>query len=194
MPPRKSSPARERILSAAYELFYHQGYQSTTVDQVIQVSGVSKPTVYTHFPTKEALATAYLIERRRRELGAIRDRLRQESRPEKRFISIAELVRENLRSSDFRGCGFFNMVAELADPRNPILIEAKSFVDAYVDLIRDVTTDLQRSDPRYADLDVEKITQSYYLLICGAIMACQEFRQIWPADRAIEEARRLIQS
>lgn len=52
------STKREAILNAARDLFLEHGFASTSVDAVTVASGVSKPTVYSHFPTKEALLEA----------------------------------------------------------------------------------------------------------------------------------------
>lgn len=49
---------RAAILAAARRLFLEHGFASTSVDAVTEASGVSKPTVYSHFPTKEALLEA----------------------------------------------------------------------------------------------------------------------------------------
>lgn len=49
---------KEAILSAARRLFLEHGFASTSVDAVTEAAGVSKPTVYAHYPTKEALLEA----------------------------------------------------------------------------------------------------------------------------------------
>jgi AcrR family transcriptional regulator len=51
---------RERIMSVAADLFYKQGYRATGVNEVIEKSGVAKATFYSHFPSKDDLALAYL--------------------------------------------------------------------------------------------------------------------------------------
>ncbi|MAM61882.1 TetR/AcrR family transcriptional regulator [Maritimibacter sp. UBA3975] len=47
--------SRERILAAAQDVFLAEGYHGTAMDVVTQAAGVSKQTVYAHFPSKEAL-------------------------------------------------------------------------------------------------------------------------------------------
>lgn len=47
--------ARERVLAAAVELFARQGYDGTSVAQVIAQAGVAKGGFYHHFASKEAL-------------------------------------------------------------------------------------------------------------------------------------------
>ena len=46
---------RERILVAATHLFAHKGYGSTSVREVVEAAGVTKPTLYYYFENKEAL-------------------------------------------------------------------------------------------------------------------------------------------
>ena len=49
---------RERILSAALEVFAGKGYHRAIVDDIVRVSGTSKGAVYHHFSTKEAVFIA----------------------------------------------------------------------------------------------------------------------------------------
>src|SRR5438094_9914338 len=49
------SDARARVLDAAVELFAIQGYDGTSVSQVITRAGVAKGGIYHHFASKEAL-------------------------------------------------------------------------------------------------------------------------------------------
>lgn len=51
---------RQLIVDTAFELFAERGYQGTSIDLVVQVAGVSKPTVYNNFPSKLALLLAVL--------------------------------------------------------------------------------------------------------------------------------------
>jgi AcrR family transcriptional regulator len=48
---------RQRILDAARDLFYRQGYYGTTVDQIVSAAGASRPTFYLHFSDKEEIVT-----------------------------------------------------------------------------------------------------------------------------------------
>lgn len=46
---------KNQIASTALPLFLEHGIKGTSVDMVVKASGVSKPTVYNHFPDKAAL-------------------------------------------------------------------------------------------------------------------------------------------
>jgi TetR/AcrR family transcriptional regulator of autoinduction and epiphytic fitness len=54
-PVRLTDRKRAAILDAAVDEFRHSGYEATSMDRVAASAGVSKRTVYNHFPSKEAL-------------------------------------------------------------------------------------------------------------------------------------------
>ena len=66
---RRLSAAERRLLieQAATRLFAERGYSVTTVDDIVQAAGVTKPMLYRHFESKQDLCVA-LLERCRDEL------------------------------------------------------------------------------------------------------------------------------
>ncbi|MBO5917208.1 MAG: TetR/AcrR family transcriptional regulator [Oscillospiraceae bacterium] len=61
-----------RIISAAWQLFYQQGYDNTTVEEIIAASGTSKGSFYHYFEGKDALLSSlsYLFDEKYEELMA----------------------------------------------------------------------------------------------------------------------------
>ena len=57
-----SDKKRLDILAAAENLFYSQGVEQTSMDQIAQLAQASKRTVYNHFATKEVLFEAILLK------------------------------------------------------------------------------------------------------------------------------------
>ena len=55
MAKRNSRNTRGRIVSAAWQLFYEQGYEHTTVEEIIEASETSKGSFYHYFDGKDAL-------------------------------------------------------------------------------------------------------------------------------------------
>ena len=70
-PDRRST--RERILDAAMNIFSAKGFHDTKLDEIVAEGGISKGSIYFHFPNKEKLFIALvdqfadLIERRAKE-------------------------------------------------------------------------------------------------------------------------------
>ena len=63
---------RGRIISAAWKLFYQQGYDNTTVEEIIAESGTSKGSFYHYFEGKDALLSSlsYLFDEKYEQLVA----------------------------------------------------------------------------------------------------------------------------
>lgn len=65
-------PKTRQILDAAGRAFCEHGYGKASVDQIARYAGVSKATIYTRFPSKDAIFTAVVDrERRRRQLDEV---------------------------------------------------------------------------------------------------------------------------
>ncbi len=58
----RSRAKRDQIQTAARRLFLERGFAGTTVDAISQEAGVSKATVYGHYPGKEELLVGVLEE------------------------------------------------------------------------------------------------------------------------------------
>lgn len=73
---RKSTRnTRGRIVAAAWKLFYEQGYEDTTVEEIIDESGTSKGSFYHYFNGKDALLStlSVMFDEKYQELAATMD-------------------------------------------------------------------------------------------------------------------------
>lgn len=59
---RNKQRIRERILSAAMDLFQKQGYSQTTLESIAEQAEVSRTTLFNYFPNKEALLVIFAKE------------------------------------------------------------------------------------------------------------------------------------
>jgi AcrR family transcriptional regulator len=60
---KKSAATRLNILQKAFELIYTNGYQTTSVDEIIATTQVTKGAFYYHFKTKDEMGLAIINER-----------------------------------------------------------------------------------------------------------------------------------
>ena len=70
MSKKNQRKTKSRIVSAAWKLFYEQGYEDTTIEEIIEVSGTSKGSFYHYFEGKDALlgSLAYMMDEKYEEL------------------------------------------------------------------------------------------------------------------------------
>ncbi len=70
MSKRKTKNTKGKIISAAWKLFYEQGYDDTTIEEIIEESGTSRGSFYHYFEGKDALLSSlsYLFDEKYEEL------------------------------------------------------------------------------------------------------------------------------
>lgn len=65
LPPKRGRdgrPTRERISSAALQLFAEKGFDGTSVRDIARAAGIAEGALYRHFPSKEALARSLFLD------------------------------------------------------------------------------------------------------------------------------------
>lgn len=70
MAKKNQRKTKSRIVTAAWKLFYQQGYEDTTIEEIIEESGTSKGSFYHYFGGKDALlgSLAYMMDEKYEEL------------------------------------------------------------------------------------------------------------------------------
>ncbi len=174
-------------METAAELFFHQGYRATGINEVIAKAGVAKATFYSHFPTKEDLCLAYLRARNTSEYDSIVAYVNDHDTPVDRFMAVIESIIPWLEANAMRGCCFLNMVAEIPDPGNRLRQMGDRHYDLVHDLIRELAQALIDSDKdRYGQLNAEELAKDYMLVLVGAIAMTEVYNDLWPARQAVK--------
>ena len=60
MPKKVTKKTKSKIVTAAWKLFYEQGYENTTIEEIIEESGTSRGSFYDYFEGKELPAKSYI--------------------------------------------------------------------------------------------------------------------------------------
>ena len=116
---RNKAKTQQRLLAAARELFYGGGVCATGVSAVAERAGVTKMTLYAHFPSKEDLVTAYLEDSDRRWREFLEERLSGCEDSRDGLLAVCDAYREYFTAREVRGCAFVNCAAEFPDPVHP---------------------------------------------------------------------------
>jgi AcrR family transcriptional regulator len=140
--------ARERLLSAASELFYEEGVHTVGVDRLVERAGVAKATLYTLFGSKDALVRAYLTERHDRT----RERMDRElaarfDTPRERLLGVFEVQGLLFTEPGFHGCAFVGANAE-SSPGTSVEEVTEDYRSWLHSLFFDLATEAGATDPR----------------------------------------------
>ncbi|MFC5830592.1 TetR/AcrR family transcriptional regulator [Nonomuraea insulae] len=115
----RTSPARDRLLKAARELFYADGY-GVSIDAVTERANVAKPTVYAHFKSKDELIGTVLTsacEEWFTELDAELER--RDGDPLAQLLAPFDLLAASLPDPAYHGCILVNSAAAFLSADHP---------------------------------------------------------------------------
>ncbi len=168
-----SGSARERLLEAASDLFYHEGITATGIDRVIERAGVAKASLYNNFAGKDDLVAAYLAAALARVEGRL-EALERTVPGGATLAFFADLV-EVTAQPGFVGCPFLNAAVELA-PHAP----ARRVVAAFAERLAAFFA---------ADLGGGAELGDRLLLCYWGAMAAQ---RVSPSADLVREAARLV--
>lgn len=161
----EKASARERLLTAANELFYEEGVHTVGIDRVIARAGVAKASLYSTFGSKDELVRAYLQTRHALRQERITRALARCDTPRERILCVFDVLGEVVAEPGFHGCAFINASVE-ARPGSAVeqvTHASRAWIRAlFVDLAREAGA----GDP-------ERLAQQLALLYDGASVAAQ---------------------
>jgi len=186
------SSTKHKILTVATDLFYRQGYHATGVQQIIEEAGVSKGAFYTHFKTKDDLGLAYMRQRHHDEISQLKEFLAEITDPLDQYMQFNQMMKEWIVQSNYRGCAFLNMAAEVTDRKSPIRKEAKYHYEMFRMVIRDMVEGLLQSNEQYKSLDLQYVADQYMTIQIGAMTNAEIYQDTWPYDHAEKANKKLL--
>jgi AcrR family transcriptional regulator len=182
--PTARPSARDRILTAADELFYEEGIHSVGIDRVIERAGVAKASLYNTFGSKDELVRSYLLSRQAAREARIAGKLGGVDAPRDRLLAIFDALGDVIADPDFRGCAFQRASAEAP---------AGGSIQRVCDSSRAWTRSLMVDLARAAGVaDPEPLAQRLLLLYDGALMGARLDRDPSTAAAARTVAEGLI--
>ena len=146
---------KERILQIADRLFYLRGIRAIGVDTIAAEIGISKRTLYNHFPSKDELIAAYL--KRRFVITSPTEKPAADQ-----ILGYFDALERRFSAKDFRGCPFVNAVAELGPKDRAVKKIAVAFKESRRQWFRDLLDELGVKD-------ADSLATQLQLLVDGSI-------------------------
>ena len=151
-----------KIISAAWKLFYEQGYDDTTVDEIVESSETSKGSFYHYFDGKDALLSSlsYLFDEK---YDALKDSLPEGTFIEKLCHINQELflMIENSISVDLLSRLFSSQL--ITKGRRHLLDQDRT----YYKLLRDIIQKRRSNNELEDSVSVNEVIKAYVLMERG---------------------------
>lgn len=164
-PQRLTDRKREAILRAAVEEFRSAGYEATSMDRIAAVAGVSKRTVYNHFPSKEELFALILEELWHSSVASVELPYRADQPLEVQLLQLLRQKLDLLGDANFIDLARVAMAEIIHSPERAQAIvcrmgEKESGVSAW---IRAAIADgrLREVDPEFAGHQLQGLVKSF---------------------------------
>jgi AcrR family transcriptional regulator len=181
-PPR----AADRILGVARDLFYRQGIRAIGVDEIVRRAGVTKPSLYRSFSSKDELAASYL-KVYEEEFWARFDAsvAAHSGDPRRQILDFLSGLGERAVASGYRGCGMTNAAVEYPEHDHPARLVSENNKRELRRRLREMAAGMGAKDP-------DTLGDGLLLLIEGVYISGQLFGPGGPAASVAANADRLI--
>ncbi|NQE64403.1 TetR/AcrR family transcriptional regulator [Caulobacter sp. RHG1] len=179
--------AAERIFDTARELFYREGIRAVGVDEIVTRAGVTKPSLYRSYKSKDELVAAVLREVEtgfwaRFEAAEI---LHPDD-PKAQMVAYFCGLAERSGGGDYRGCNLSNAIVEYPDREHAGRQVAQVHKQALRERLHAKAAEMGASDPK-------ALGDAMMLLIEGVFTSSQMFDgDDKPAKAVIGAVRALI--
>lgn len=179
---------RERILSAASELFYRHGIRAVGVDAVAEAAETNKMTLYRHFSSKDGLVAEYL-QRLAEKAKASWDRLEGDhpGNPSAQLRAWLKDMAAHVASADERGCALANAAVELPEKDHPARRVIEAFKTAQRERLVQLCAAASLAEP-------EMLADELFLLLEGARVTAQSMGRTGLDDRLVRMGEAMIRA
>jgi AcrR family transcriptional regulator len=180
---------RERLVSAARELFWRQGYHSTGIAQILREARCLSGSLYHFFPTKEDLLRAVLEQYRAMlEPRVLAPVFRRVADPVERIFGILDGYRRQLAATKFlHGCPIGSLALEVGHTHP----DARRLIAANFEAWRAAVEACFRAASGRLPPDADPGALADFVLVTmeGAVMLARIHRSLGPFDGAVSVLR-----
>jgi AcrR family transcriptional regulator len=178
--------AIDRIRKTARELFYREGIRAVGVDEIVSRAGVTKPSLYRSFSSKDELAAAYL----RDYDGEFWARFEQSADkhpgdPKAQILDYIRGLGQRAQRPDYRGCGLSNAALEYPAHDHPARLVSEDHKKRLRTRLTEMAKGMGAKRP-------QTLADGLLLLIEGVFVTGQLFGDRGPAMHAAEIAETMI--
>ncbi|WP_419605715.1 TetR family transcriptional regulator [Thiolapillus sp.] len=195
----KAQATREKIIAAATELFYRNGYHATGLDKVIRQAGVTKGNFYYHFPSKEALAIATLDWQYERWSEEIREQVfSQRIDALETLLNLLDYMADRQKKQheegQIRGCYFGNFALELSTVSPAVCDKVNAVFSSYAALIEALLRHARKKGQIRESVDPGQLASVILGQVEGAILLDKARHQPGNFDQSIKFIRQYLET
>lgn len=142
----KADETRRKIVAAADQLFYEQGFEKASFADIARVVEISRGNFYYHFKTKDALLGAVIEHRLDERRAMLSQWQQQEADPVMRIKNFINILIANQTQIMAFGCPVGSLCSELAKLDHALRTEAAQLFTLFAEWLEDQLVQLGYRD------------------------------------------------
>lgn len=189
--------SKEKIVESAQDLFHRNGFQNTSIDSILESTGVTKSNLYYHFKSKEELGLLVLeksiVEYER---DFFTDTFENKNlTPEQKLTRYYKKVIAHYKSLDYMfGCPFGNLAQELSDTNENFRLRLSEFFDRWQKEIEQCIKDGIKQKQFRCDISPKHISLLILSHLEGATLMSKTHRSRQPLSSGCQAILKLIKN
>lgn len=163
--PGSEKSTRQRLIDAAVQRFYRDGFRNVGIDQIYSDVGISKTAFYKHFESKDDLMLAVVEDQTRWLRESMQEVILRRGGPTTvgQLRALFDLVEQITEKENFHGCIFVNVTMEFPLPHEPVHIAARNAKQAFEEAVCQIAQRGQALDPRAAARELCLVMEGAYV-------------------------------
>lgn len=181
----KSEQTRQRIIKKAFDLFYENGFQSTSIDRVMNSAKLTKGAFYHHFRNKKELALAVISQEiQKRIYDRMISPLYEEKDPIQNLIYIfTNRIRSFTIQEKQSGCPANNLINEIGNTEKAYQLALRRIIEEWKAALVFVIEKGKRMGEIHPALNSSAI--AIYLI--SSFEGIRGLRKLYDNDQILEE-------
>ena len=162
--PKSITFDREKVVEDVMELFWKKGYNGTSMQDLVDVTGLNRSSFYNSFGDKFSLFEEALKQYQKRQNEMLQESFAEAKSPKQAIVSLFKGISDDIRSGNQKGCMLTSCASEMShDPK------IKDFLVANLDRVTDTFSTLIRQAQEKGEISHSKDSHTLALYLFSSL-------------------------
>lgn len=173
----KSEKTKQFIIAQSSAVFNTKGYTGTSMQDIMDVTGLTKGGIYGNFKSKEEIGFLVFEYNVKLVIDQVRQKIKAESNAPDKLLAIIKFYKNYYYRPPLEGgCPMLNLAIEADDTHPGFRLKVIEALNVLRDSIKNILHKGKKYGQIKDDLDVDHFSTLFLALIEGALMLSRTFQ------------------
>lgn len=162
---------KEAVLKTGLGMFCNKGYNSLGIDEICNVTGMTKGAFYNAFKSKEQFLIEAILLYAKNNVNRIKTQLKTntEQSAYERLLQFYITMLEVQPKVNFMGCFINNIMSELGSANEKVGLASTQAFDEFIDAIEPTVMEAQKNNELNSEWNARQITELIHSTFYGSL-------------------------